>query len=111
MAFGLIFSEQYIHLYFLIPIKAKHMVWGLVGITALYALAQPGSSISYSAHAGGLLAGLILIRGLWRPGRLLKESNALRLRYKAWALKREMRRRRIHIVDNDNDRFGGGTFH
>lgn len=66
LAFGMMFPNQYIYLYFLLPIKAKYFVGGLAAIQ-LYqgVMNDPGSNVAYFAHLGGMLFGYFLIR-YWR---------------------------------------------
>lgn len=94
-AFGVLFAEQRIWFYAIIPVKAKVFVLILVVIAALYALA--GSPYSFPAHMGGLLCGWLLVTGYWNP-RLLW----LKLQY--WRLMR--RRGKLRAVDG-----GGGYVH
>ncbi len=63
MAFGMMFSESKIHLYFLIPIKAKYFVAGLGAIQLLNAIQNdPNNNIAHVAHLSGMLIGYILIK-------------------------------------------------
>lgn len=64
-AFCIIYSESRILFYFLIPIKAKSMLYLILGISVLYALA--GSPYSFPAHIGGLICGIIIIKRLYIP--------------------------------------------
>ncbi len=65
LAFGMMFPESEIYLYFLFPIKAKYFVL-LYGAFELYSgFARPGSNVAHFAHLGGMLFGLILIL-YWR---------------------------------------------
>ncbi|MFA6033724.1 MAG: rhomboid family intramembrane serine protease [Myxococcota bacterium] len=91
-AFGVIFAEQNIYFYALIPIKAKVFVWILVGMAVLFALA--GSPYSLPAHMGGLVAGWLLVTGNWKPKRIY-------YRYKLRRLERQ--RRRLNVIQG-----GGG---
>lgn len=63
MAFGLLFPNTEIYLYFLFPIKAKYFV-ALYGLYEVYAGFQraPGDSVAHFAHIGGMLFAYILIR-------------------------------------------------
>jgi membrane associated rhomboid family serine protease len=63
MAFGLLFPNTEILLYFLFPIKAKYFV-ALYGLYEIYAGFQqaPGDSVAHFAHIGGMLFAYILIR-------------------------------------------------
>ncbi len=65
-AFCTIYSESRLLFYFLIPIKARHMLWIIIGISILYALA--GSPYSFPAHMGGLICGIVIIKKLYLPG-------------------------------------------
>ncbi|MEZ4913505.1 MAG: rhomboid family intramembrane serine protease [Chitinophagales bacterium] len=71
LAFGMLFPNAYIYLYFLFPIKAKYFV-------ILYGLAElltgirnnPGDNVAHFAHLGGMLAGFLLISYWRRRGNL-----------------------------------------
>lgn len=74
LAFGMMFPNQPIYLYFLFPIKAKWFVilYGLLELWAAASGSQPG--VANFAHLGGMLFGFLLIQ-YWRgklplrPGR------------------------------------------
>lgn len=63
MAFGLLFPNTEIYLYFLFPVKAKYLV-AAYGLYELYAGFQraPGDSVAHFAHIGGMFFAYILIR-------------------------------------------------
>jgi membrane associated rhomboid family serine protease len=69
MAFGLLFPNTEILLYFLFPIKAKYFVV-LYGLFELYSgvKANPGDNVAHFAHLGGMLFALMLI-WYWRGQR------------------------------------------
>lgn len=71
LAFGLLFPERYIYLYFLIPVKAKYLVviFGVVEFVA--ALYGARSGIAHFAHLGGILVGLIYLKRGWIRDKLL----------------------------------------
>jgi membrane associated rhomboid family serine protease len=62
LAYGLLFPNRLIYLYFLFPIKAKHFVL-IFGALELFA-SWSGSSdnIAHLAHLGGMLFGFIYLR-------------------------------------------------
>jgi membrane associated rhomboid family serine protease len=62
LAFGMMFPNMLIYVYFLLPIKAKYFVI-IYGIFELLAGVRGGSNIAHFAHLGGMLFGIILI--LW----------------------------------------------
>ena len=68
LAFGMMFPDQKIYLYFLFPIKAKYFViiFGLLEV--YFSIAQPGSDIAHVAHIGGIIFGFILIKYWNRKG-------------------------------------------
>ncbi len=65
LAFGMMFPNQPIYLYFLFPIKAKWFVilYGLLELWAAASGSQPG--VANFAHLGGMLFGFLLIQ-YWR---------------------------------------------
>lgn len=64
LAFGMLFPESRIYLYFFIPIKAKWFVIGYAVIELLSGFLGSGN-VAHFAHLGGMLFGLLLIR-YWR---------------------------------------------
>ena len=71
LAFGMMFPNSLIYLYFLFPIKAKWFVIGYGAIELWQGIAnQSGDNVAHFAHLGGMLFGIILIL-LWRK----KEKN------------------------------------
>lgn len=62
LAYGMLFPNQIIYLYFAIPIKAKYFVM-IYGAIELYSgLSGAQSGIAHFAHLGGMLFGFILIK-------------------------------------------------
>jgi membrane associated rhomboid family serine protease len=74
LAFGMMFPDQPIYIYFLFPIKAKWLVIGY-GVLELYAgVSGAQSGVANFAHLGGMVFGFFLIqywRGKlpWKPKR------------------------------------------
>lgn len=70
LAFGMMFPNAMIYLYFFVPIKAKWFVIGYAVIELLNGLGASGDHVAHFAHLGGMLIGLIIIL-IWRKkGRL-----------------------------------------
>lgn len=65
LAFGMMFPEERIYLYFLVPIKAKWFVIGYAAVELVTGVLGTNDGIAHFAHLGGMLVGLILIL-LWR---------------------------------------------
>ncbi len=65
LAFGMLFPNIYIFLYFFVPIRAKWFVifYGLIEL--LSGLFGAGGNIAHFAHLGGMIFGLIFIL-IWR---------------------------------------------
>lgn len=65
IAFGMMFPERYIFLYFLFPIKAKYFVAGYALIEFMSGLGSrsmgSGSNIAHFAHLGGMIIGFLYI--------------------------------------------------
>jgi len=62
LAYGMLFPEQELLIYFVLPVKAKYLVI-LLAIFALYMGIEnnPGDNVAHFAHLGGMLFGLPLI--------------------------------------------------
>jgi len=63
LAFGMMFPNSKIYLYFLFPIKAKYFVI-LYGLFELFSGVsnRPGDNVAHFAHLGGMVFGFILIK-------------------------------------------------
>jgi membrane associated rhomboid family serine protease len=62
LAFGMLFPNTHIYLYFFIPMKAKYFVF-LYGLFELYAgFSDTQNGVAHFAHLGGMLVGFILIK-------------------------------------------------
>lgn len=92
LAFGMLFPDRYIYLWFLLPIRAKYLVAGLAALEILYLVSQPGGGIARAAHVGGMLAGFLYLK--WGFGSSPLDRIAAR-----W------RRRRLDVVEGGS---GGG---
>ena len=69
LAFGMMFPNSLIYMYFFFPIKAKWFVI-LYGAIELFGAVNPGQNdnIAHYAHLGGMLFGFIMIK-LWQKKR------------------------------------------
>ncbi|MBN1928466.1 MAG: rhomboid family intramembrane serine protease [Chlorobiaceae bacterium] len=82
LAFGMMFPDRYIFLYFLLPIKAKYFVAGYALIEFMSGLGTrtmgSGSNIAHFAHLGGMIVGFIYItirRNEWSIKRLMNNFS------------------------------------
>ena len=74
LAFGMLFPNSRIYLYFLFPIKAKWFVIGYAVIELVSGFFSSGN-IAHFAHLGGMLFGLILILIWKKKGKLYGERE------------------------------------
>jgi membrane associated rhomboid family serine protease len=70
LAFGMMFPNTYIYLYFFFPIKAKYFVILYGAIELIYGFTGSGSNIAHFAHLGGMIFGFLILMYWKRKGRL-----------------------------------------
>jgi membrane associated rhomboid family serine protease len=71
LAFGLLYPDRPIYLYFLLPVKAKYFIAGYIGLELFYGVTGTSDGIAHVAHLGGAAVGFVFIlidKGLL-PGR------------------------------------------
>jgi membrane associated rhomboid family serine protease len=61
LAYAMVFPNNYVYLHFLIPVKAKHLLAGLVVFQLAMGLVGP-TGIAYFAHLGGMATGLLFFK-------------------------------------------------
>jgi membrane associated rhomboid family serine protease len=61
LAFGMLFPNSLIYLYFFIPIKAKWFVIIYGAIELFSGVYNTGSNVAHFAHLGGMIFGFFLI--------------------------------------------------
>ena len=100
LAYGMIFPNRPIYMYFLIPIKAKWFVvlMGVIEFVSLFG--QGGSGTSHVAHLGGLLFGYLYLLRHKSKGK--GSSLNLYQRYDGW--RRARRRRQFEIYMRKHDK-------
>ncbi|NTW68432.1 MAG: rhomboid family intramembrane serine protease [Chlorobiaceae bacterium] len=84
LAFGMMFPDRYIFLYFLLPLKAKYFIAGYALIEFFSGLGSramgSGSNIAHFAHLGGMLIGFIYItikRNEWSISGVVDKISSL----------------------------------
>lgn len=65
LAFGMMFPNQPIYIYFLFPVKAKWLVIGYGALELYSGIVGTQSGVAHFAHLGGMLFGFLLIQ-YWR---------------------------------------------
>ena len=74
LAFGMMFPNSMIYLYFFVPIKAKWFVIGYAVIELVSGFIG-GGNVAHFAHLGGMLFGLILMLVWKKKGKLYGERE------------------------------------
>ena len=64
MAYGMMFPERLVYLYFLFPVKVKYFVAVLGVITFMSAFGSSGSAVAHTAHLGGMVFAFLYLKGL-----------------------------------------------
>jgi membrane associated rhomboid family serine protease len=89
IAWGIVFADQVMQFFLLGAMKARTFMWILVGIELLVALSwDPTSS---SAHFGGMLAGWVIAKDLWRPSHWSEKARRRKLLAERQRIERELR--------------------
>jgi membrane associated rhomboid family serine protease len=89
LAYGMLFPDRPIFLYFIIPVKAKWFVLIMGVIELVSSFGTPGSGISHVAHLGGMLFGFLYLRGAKLP--------RLPGRYQEWRRARLRRKFEVYM--------------
>jgi rhomboid family protein len=63
LAYGLLYPNRIVFLNFLIPVKVKYLVLLMGAIAFFSSLSGGESGISHIAHLGGMLVGLVFLKG------------------------------------------------
>jgi membrane associated rhomboid family serine protease len=94
LAYGVLFPDRIIMVpiffFFFVPIPAKYLVMILGGIAFLSALSSPGDLVSHTGHLGGMVVGLMYLRG--RP-----YWFETRNRYYRWRRQRLQRQFKVYM--------------
>lgn len=92
MAYGLMFPERMVYLYFLFPVKVKYFV-GFLGVVTFYsALSSPGGTIAHMAHLGGMVFAFLYLKGFL-------SLSGMRQSYHRWKLQRM--RAKFKVYDSE----------
>jgi rhomboid family protein len=94
LAYGLLFPDRPIFLWFVIPVKAKWFVLGMGLIEFINSLNGPGSGVAHVAHLGGMVFGYLYLRGGGMPYRW-------QLKYHEWRRARLRRKFEIYMTKQD----------
>ncbi len=65
-AFGMLFPERPIYVYFLLPVRAKFFVAGYIILELIYGVSGTPSGVAHFAHLGGAFVGFLMMFGISR---------------------------------------------
>ena len=99
-AFALVWRDAQIYMFFVLPMSAKWLIPLELAIELLMLLAQ--RRVSYSAHLGGLVCGVLLVTGYWRPRYWIDQWHLWRIRRQH---KKKSRSHLSVVRDDDKGRY------
>ena len=90
LAFGFLYPNAVIYLFFVFPMRAIQAVFLIGLITLVFAVQSGGSHIAHFAHLGGMFAGFVFLKypvwkenfRLWRASRLFQNPRGRKRRPK-----------------------------
>jgi membrane associated rhomboid family serine protease len=101
-AYAVMFPNQIMYLYFIIPMKVKYAVLLFVGLEFVASLGSTPDGIGHLAHLGGAVVGFIYLKLDWRLRIWGRKLSPLRfidgLRYRTKSRKLEQNRRQAEDV-------------
>ncbi|MEW6510532.1 MAG: rhomboid family intramembrane serine protease [Bacteroidota bacterium] len=103
IAFGMLYPDRPIYLYFLLPVKAKYFIAAYIGIELFYGVTGTSDGIAHVAHLGGAAVGFlfILVEKDLLPGRAWLDTISRRRAAKRapqWDGKHEVQDARFYDI-------------
>ncbi len=99
LAYGVLYGDRMLLFSFLFPIKAKYFVMILGAIAFLGSFQASGGGVSYVAHLGGMVIGLIYLKGRQFNMHAL---GSLGQQYQIWKMRRAKKRFEVYIRKRDS---------
>lgn len=99
LAYGVVYADRIVLLFFLFPMKAKYMVMIFGAIAFLGSFGPSGGGVSYVAHLGGMIFGFVYLK---RNRRGLDLLAPLVRQYNSWKLQRAKRRFEVYRRKHDS---------
>lgn len=62
---ALLFRNQTIMAYFIVPVRAITLLYVFLGIAVFFTLVPAGGNVAHAAHLGGMLGGMLFVRLRW----------------------------------------------
>ncbi len=101
-AYGLLFPDRVILLYFVLPIRAKYLVLILGLITFWSSISATGGGIAHVAHLGGMIFGWLYLRG----PRLPRWRNPIGGAYDRWKRNRLRKKFQVYYKETRGEEEG-----
>jgi len=114
LAYGLMFPNRTIYLYFLIPVKVKYFVLFIGGVAFISSLSDTGSAVSHLTHLSGMVIGYLYMKsnvkisnlsdsfGDFKIKRKVKKAERVRKSYENLRQEIDMILDRINEVGYEN---------
>jgi membrane associated rhomboid family serine protease len=101
LAYGLMFPNRKISIYFLFPVKVKYFVIFLGTMAFVSSIGTSGSNISHLTHLSGMVMGYLYLKSPWTlpKVRLLVNFKLAEIRYKKEGKKEARKLNRQQTVD------------
>ena len=80
LAYGLMFPNRVIYLYFFIPVKVKYFVLFIGGIAFISSLTNSASAVSHLTHLSGMVIGFIYMKSNVRISNLSDSVNNFKIK-------------------------------
>jgi membrane associated rhomboid family serine protease len=105
LAFGVLFPEAIMLLFFVFPVKAKYAVAIYGAIAFLMSTSGSPSGVSHVAHLGGMIFGLIYLKSSLATRYARTDFiGDLRRRYKTWQFERNKKKFQVYMQRRQSDR-------
>jgi len=112
LAFGMMYPNSTLLLFFVLPVKAKYLVAALIGFEVIYAVQSLDDGIAHLIHLAGAGIGYIYLRHARGSG--VSFPSPLK-RFRRWRMRRRLQvidYRELMKFDDEDDRpTGKGTRH
>lgn len=76
-AYSMLYPNMTIMVMFVIPVRARWLIWIAIGIDILMFIANPNGNVAIQTHLGGAFGGWLLVTGNWRPRIFLPKIKRL----------------------------------
>jgi len=91
LAFGLLYPDRKVYLYFIVPIKMKYFI-GILAAVAFFASLSPGESpVSHLTHLSGMVIGFIYLHYWPQKSKLAQRIEQIKVPVKIQLTKQKLR--------------------